>query len=155
MHSKIFSSPTTSVYLYSNTIASTDNLVKTAIKDFLPNYELNCKKPIEIHWNKSDTQEHTVIAVSSENVGIDIEYMKERPFYKISKRYFDGHEVTANKLFFYDTWTRKEAYTKWKKEKIAVNMKERIDKVLMHADKTEDMIPLQGLPDNVIGYLCT
>ena len=95
MHSKIFSSPTTSVYLYSNTIASTDNLVKTAIKDFLPNYELNCKKPIEIHWNKSDTQEHTVIAVSSENVGIDIEYMKERPFYKISKRYFDGHEVTA------------------------------------------------------------
>ena len=146
MHSKIFSSPTTNVYLHSNTIVSTDSLVKTAIRDFLPNYELDCKNPVTIHWNKSDTGSHTVIAVSSERIGVDIEYMKERPFYKISKRYFDSHEVTANKLFFYDTWTRKEAYTKWKRDKIALNMKSVIDR---------PMIPLDGLPDNVVGYICT
>ena len=77
--------------------------------------------------------------------------MKERPFYKISKRYFDSHEVTSNKLFFYDTWTRKEAYTKWKKEKIAVNMKGCVKRDAWG----RDMIPLEGLPDNVIGYICT
>ena len=150
MHSKIFSSPTTNVYLHSNTIVSTDSLVKTAIKDFLPNYDLDCKNPVTIHWNKSDTGSHTVIAVSSERIGVDIETMKERPFYKISKRYFDSHEVTANKLFFYDTWTRKEAYTKWKKEKIAVNMKGCVKREAWG----RDMIPLEGLPDNVIGYIC-
>ena len=88
MPSKIFSNKTTSVYLYSNTIASTDNLVKTAIKDFLPNYTLNCKKPVQIYWNKSDTDSHTVVAVSTKNVGVDIEYMKERPFEKITKRFW-------------------------------------------------------------------
>ena len=84
MHSKIFSSPTTSVYLYTNTIVSTDSLVKTAIRDFLPNYELDCKRPVEIYWNKSDTDSHTVIAVSTKRIGVDIEYKKERPFEKIS-----------------------------------------------------------------------
>ena len=95
MHSKIFSSPTTNVYLHSNTIVSTDSLVKTAIKDFLPNYELDCKNPVTIHWNKSDTGSHTVIAVSSERIGDDNGYMKERPFYKISKRYFDSHQAVS------------------------------------------------------------
>ena len=155
MPSKYFSNKTTSVYLYSNTIASTDNLVKTAIKDFLPNYTLNCKKPVQIYWNKSDTDSHTVVAVSTKNVGVDIEYMKERPFEKITKRYFDIHEVTDNKETFYSLWCQKEAYTKWKKEKIAVNMQERIDKVLMYADKIEDMVRLDCLPDNVVGYVCT
>ena len=146
MHSKIFSSPTTNVYLHSNTIVSTDSLVKTAIKDFLPNYELDCKNPITIHWNKSDTGSHTVVAVSTERIGVDIEYKKERPFEKISQRYFDTSEVTGDREVFYDTWTKKEAYTKWKRDKIALNMKSVIDR---------PMIPLDGLPDNVVGYICT
>ena len=146
MPSKIFSNKTTSVYLYSNTIASTDNLVKTAIKDFLPTYELNCKRPVEIYWNKSDTDSHTVVAVSTKRIGVDIEYKKERPFEKISQRYFDTSEVTGDREVFYDTWTKKEAYTKWKRDKIALNMKSIIDR---------PMIPLDGLPDNVVGYICT
>ena len=146
MHSKIFSSPTTNVYLHSNTIVSTDSLVKTAIKDFLPNYDLDCKNPVTIHWNKSDTGSHTVIAVSTERIGVDIEYKKERPFEKISQRYFDTSEVTGDREVFYDTWTKKEAYTKWKRDKIALNMKSVIDR---------PMIPLDGLPDNVVGYICT
>ena len=146
MPSKIFSNQTTSVYLYSNTIASTDNLVKTAIKDFLPNYTLNCKKPVQIYWNKSDTESHTVVAVSTKRIGVDIEYKKERPFEKISQRYFDTSEVTGDREVFYDTWTKKEAYTKWKRDKIALNMKSVIDR---------PMIPLDGLPDNVVGYICT
>jgi phosphopantetheinyl transferase len=107
---------------------------------------LDCKRPVEIYWNKSDTDSHTVIAVSTKRIGVDIEYKKERPFEKISQRYFETSEVTGNKEIFYDTWTRKEAYTKWKRDKIANNLRGTIDR---------PMIPLEGLPDNVVGYLCT
>ena len=103
-----------------------------------------------VYWNKSDTGDLTVYAVSKEPVGVDIEYKKERPFEKISRRYFHTHEVTNNKEVFYDLWCQKEAYTKWKKGKIAENMKANIDR---------PMIPLNFKHhldhDNVVGYLCT
>jgi len=87
-----------------------------------------------------------VVACSSERIGVDIEYMKKRPFEKISRRYFHEHEVTDDMEIFFDLWCQKEAYTKWKKERIAENMRVKIDRTL---------IPLENLPDNVVGYLCT
>ena len=108
-----------------------------------------------MYWNKSDTNHCTVVAVGFKELGVDIEYMRYRRFEDISRRYFHKDEITDNMNVFYDLWTQKEAYTKWKKEKIAVNMQERIDKVLMYADKIEDMVRLDGLPDNVVGYVCT
>ena len=101
-----------------------------------------------VHWNKSDTGDVTVYAVSKEPVGVDIEYKKERPFEKISRRYFHEHEVTDDMEIFFDLWCQKEAYTKWKKKKIAENMRVKIPKYL-------SLIPLENLPDNVVGYLCT
>jgi len=89
-----------------------------------------------------------VVACSRERVGVDIEYMRERPFEKISRRYFDPTEVTDDMEIFFDIWCQKEAYTKWKKEKIAENMRVKIPKYL-------SLIPLENLPDNVVGYLCT
>ena len=118
-------------------------VVKYALLDFLSEYTLNYKKPVEIHWSKSDTGSHAVVACSTRRIGVDIELMKPRRYEAISKRYFS--EVTDDKETFYNLWCQKEAYTKWKKDKIAHNLKADIDRRL---------IPLEGLPNDVVGYIC-
>ena len=118
-------------------------VVKYALLDFLSEYTLNYRKPVEIHWSKSDTGGHAVVACSTRRIGVDIEQMKPRRYEAISKRYFS--EVTDDKETFYNLWCQKEAYTKWKKDKIAHNLKADIDRRL---------IPLEGLPNDVVGYIC-
>jgi len=118
-------------------------VVKYALLDFLSEYTLNYRKPVEIHWSKSDTGNYTVVACSTRRIGVDIEQMKPRRYEAISKRYFS--EVTDDKETFYNLWCQKEAYTKWKKDKIAHNLKADIDRRL---------IPLEGLPNDVVGYIC-
>ncbi len=156
----IHSDKNAQVYLFENTDEPnhpSDGMVKAALRDYLSRVALDWKEPITLHWNKSDTSTYAVVAVSSKEVGVDIEYMKDRPFEKISRRYFHTFEITDDKEIFYDLWTRKEAWTKKKKGKIAENMKEfmytptasrRIEKY--HGQ----FIPLMNLPDNVVGYLC-
>ena len=118
-------------------------VVKYALLEFLSEYTLNYRKPVEIHWSKSDTGGHAVVACSTRRIGVDIEQMKPRRYEAISKRYFG--EVTDDKETFYNLWCQKEAYTKWKKDKIAHNLKADIDRCL---------IPLEGLPNDVVGYIC-
>ena len=118
-------------------------VVKYALLEYISEYSLNCKKPVEIHWSKSDTGSHTVVACSTRRIGVDIETMKPRRYGAISRRYF--REVTDDKETFYNLWCQKEAYTKWKKGKIAHNLKADIDRRL---------IPLEGLPNDVVGYIC-
>ena len=118
-------------------------VVKYALLEFLSEYTLNYRKPVEIHWSKSDTGGHAVVACSTRRIGVDIEQMKPRRYEAISKRYFG--EVTDDKETFYHLWCQKEAYTKWKKDKIAHNLKADIDRRL---------IPLEGLPNDVVGYIC-
>ena len=118
-------------------------VVKYALLDFLSEYTLNYRKPVEIHWSKSDTGSHAVVACSTRRIGVDIELMKPRRYEAISRRYFS--EVTDDKETFYNLWCQKEAYTKWKKDKIAHNLKADIDRRL---------IPLEGLPNDVVGYIC-
>ena len=118
-------------------------VVKYALLEFLSEYTLNYRKPVEIHWSKSDTGSHAVVACSTRRIGVDIELMKPRRYEAISKRYFS--EVTDDKETFYNLWCQKEAYTKWKKDKIAHNLKADIDRRL---------IPLEGLPNDVVGYIC-
>ena len=118
-------------------------VVKYALLDFLSEYTLNYKKPVEIHWSKSDTGGHAVVACSTRRIGVDIEQMKPRRYEAISQRYFN--EVTDDKETFYNLCCQKEAYTKWKKDKIAHNLKADIDRRL---------IPLEGLPNDVVGYIC-
>ena len=118
-------------------------VVKYALLDFLSEYTLNYRKPVEIHWSKSDTSGHAVVACSTRRIGVDIEQMKPRRYEAISRRYFN--EVTDDKETFYNLWCQKEAYTKWKKDKIAHNLKADIDRRL---------IPLEGLPNDVVGYIC-
>lgn len=118
-------------------------VVKYALIEYISDYTLNYKKPVEIHWSKSDTGNHAVVACSTRRIGVDIELMKPRRFEAISRRYF--REVTDDKETFYNLWCQKEAFTKWKKDKIAHNMKVDIDRCL---------IPLEGLPNDVVGYIC-
>ena len=120
--------------------------MKYALLDFLSEYTLNYRKPVDIHWSKSDTGNYTVVACSTRRIGVDIEQMKPRRYEAISLRYF--REVTDDKETFYNLWCQKEAYTKWKKKKIAENMRVKIPKYL-------SLIPLEILPENVVGYLCT
>ena len=124
------------------TVYKTD-VVKYALLDFLSEYTVDYRKPVEIHWSKSDTGSHAVVACSTRRIGVDIELMKPRRYGAISRRYFN--EVTDDKETFYNLWCQKEAYTKWKKDKIAHNLKADIDRCL---------IPLEGLPNDVVGYIC-
>ena len=139
------------------TVYFTDD-VRASLRDYLDTYTLDCKKPVTLHWNKSDTHTYSVVAVSSKQVGIDIEYMKERPFEKISRRYFHHMEVTKDKEWFYRLWTCKEACTKYKKERIADNVGEfmftpnKWRRVVKHYDRLTE---IPNLPDDVIGYIYT
>ncbi len=159
MPPRIFTTEDTHVYLFSNINEPnhpSGGLVRFAMREFLCSRELDCTKPITMHWNKSDSHIFSVVAVSTRQIGIDIEYMKDRPFGKISKRYFHQFEQTDDKEIFYDLWTMKEAYTKHKKGKISENMREfmytptkgrRIEK---HQDR---LTPLTDLPPNCVGYI--
>ena len=146
----IFQDPETTVYLFENIDEpnhSSKAMTRAALREFIARQPVeSCKEPITVHWNKSDTSTYCVIACSRVNVGVDIEYMRKRDFQKISTRYFDPIEITDDMEIFYDIWCQKEAYTKWKKEKLAENIRVVVDK---------PMIPLENLPDNVVGYLCT
>ena len=140
----------TIVFLFTNIDEPNHNgqaMTRAALREFIARQPVDsCVEPINVHWNKSDTHTYCVVACSRERVGVDIEYMRERPFEKISRRYFDPTEVTDDMEIFFDIWCQKEAYTKWKKEKIADNMRGVV---------TRPMIPLKNLPDNVVLYLCT
>ena len=145
----IFQNEETSVYLFTNIDEPNHNskaMIRAALREYITRQPLDsCIEPITVHWNKSDSHTYCVIACSQKRVGIDIEYMRERSYEKLSKRWFDPIEVTDDMEIFYDIWCQKEAYTKWKKERLAKNIRKVVDK---------PMTPLKDLPDNVVGYLC-
>ena len=145
----IFEDKETSVYLFTNIDEpnhSSKAMIRAALREYITRQPLDsCIEPITVHWNKSDSHTYCVIACSQKRVGIDIEYMRERSYEKLSKRWFDPIEVTDDMEIFYDIWCQKEAYTKWKKERLAKNIRKVVDK---------PMTPLSDLPDNVVGYLC-
>tara|TARA_Y100000589_G_scaffold179895_1_gene170303 strand:+ start:54 stop:506 length:453 start_codon:yes stop_codon:yes gene_type:complete len=145
----IFENEETSVYLFTNIDEpnhSSKAMIRAALREYITRQPLDsCIEPITVHWNKSDSHTYCVIACSQKRVGVDIEYMRERSYEKLSKRWFDPIEVTDDMEIFYDIWCQKEAYTKWKKERLAKNIRKVVDK---------PMTPLKDLPDNVVGYLC-
>ena len=144
----IFEDKETSVYLFTNIDEPNHSgkaMIRAALREYITRRPLDCREPITAHWNKSDSHTYCVIACSQKPVGIDIEYMRERSYEKLSKRWFDPIEVTDDMEIFYDIWCQKEAYTKWKKERLADNIRQVVSK---------PMIPLKDLPNNCVGYLC-
>lgn len=72
-----------------------------------------------LYFNISHSGNWVVLAVSDQEIGIDVEKIRE-PHYRIAKRYFSAGEVkTLNTLegsekmsYFFDLWTLKESYLK-------------------------------------------
>ncbi|MDR3000685.1 MAG: 4'-phosphopantetheinyl transferase superfamily protein [Fibromonadaceae bacterium] len=65
------------------------------------------------HVNWSHSKGECVLAYSKEcEVGIDLEFYRERNFEAISKRFFAESEATSEAKNFYHLWTKKEAYYK-------------------------------------------
>jgi len=63
--------------------------------------------------NWSNSKGECVLAYSKEcDVGIDLEFYKERNFEAISKRFFARNEIVNKAEMFYPLWTKKEAYYK-------------------------------------------
>lgn len=71
----------------------------------------------EFHFNISHTRNAIAIGISGNPIGVDIEKIKCADL-KIAKRFFCSNEleyILTNKedSFFYEIWTKKEAYIKW------------------------------------------
>jgi len=64
-----------------------------------------------VNWSNSKGE--CVLAYSKEyDVGIDLEFYRNRNFAAISKRFFAGSEICDKAEIFYPLWTKKEAYYK-------------------------------------------
>ena len=139
--SEIFLGEKFLVYLFESPQISHSKIVRACIADFLEG-KLNCKKPAIVHWNKSDSADFVAVAVASMPIGIDIEVMRERPFEKISRRFFHPSEITSDKEKFYETWTAKEASVKRDKLSIAKNLAKPLEGTIIN---------LKGIPPNLKG----
>lgn len=96
---------------------------KQNVKEIILDYDFN-KKPYlashpELHFNISHSENYAVIAISTQKVGIDIEYISEEfCFDAILPDIFEYKEISAiqnavnKKEAFYTLWTRKEAFVK-------------------------------------------
>lgn len=70
------------------------------------------------HFSVSDSGPLWVCAVSDQEVGIDIEEVKDKDYTDLAKRFFTEEEAEFVRLWgkdgFFLVWTRKEAYGKFK-----------------------------------------
>lgn len=74
-----------------------------------------CLKDERVHFSLSHSSDIVLCAFSSSPVGADVEFMLDRDFKKLSKRYslpFEGN----NKQAFYKFWTEYEAEIKLQSE---------------------------------------
>jgi len=101
----IYSDNVSNVYLFDRIDEPnhpSQGMIKAALRDFLCRVPLSCKEPIRMYWNKSDTSTYAVVAVSFKEIGVDIEYMRDRRFEDISIRYFHEYDIKDDKEIFYD-----------------------------------------------------
>lgn len=141
---EIFLGKKFTVYLFDSPQKSHEKIIRACIADYLEG-KLDCRLPAHVYWSKSDSADYVAVAVSSRRIGLDIEVMRDRPFEKISRRFFELNKVTSNKEEFYNTWVAKEAWVKWKHEGIATNLAKPIDR---------DIIYLNDMPPNLKGAIC-
>jgi 4'-phosphopantetheinyl transferase len=96
---------------------------KLPVKSILLNYHFNKKPYLASHpglnFNISHSEDFAVIAISSDKVGVDIEYISEDfDFTNLLPDIFVDHEILAiknadnKKHAFFTSWTRKEAFVK-------------------------------------------
>ena len=116
-----------------------------------------------------------VVALSQNNIGVDIEFMKPRAqAQKISKKYFSKAEPHESLTDFYYSWTAREAYIKAKAQNIFKltnihvnstnqvwhigeknNLDYRVDFMLWAEDKYLIAVCRESSQDKKISYLNT
>ncbi|MDR1327287.1 MAG: hypothetical protein LBJ74_02640 [Heliobacteriaceae bacterium] len=97
--------------------------IKTAREIFgleNPEIEVVNKKPrfvnSDLHFSISHSEKLVAVCFDSEPTGFDIEFMKERDFEKLAKRY----NIPAEKEAFYRFWTAHEAKIKLQAKPLAI-----------------------------------
>jgi len=104
----------------------------------------NGKPLIEgINFNISHSHNLVAVAISSHEVGIDLELVEEKDNEKIAKKIMNEEEYQKylkNKEYFYKVWTKKEAYLKRKGLALdfALNKDYKIDDVVSYYIQDED-----------------
>ena len=104
----------------------------------------NGKPLIEgINFNISHSHNLVAVAISSHEVGIDLELIEDKDNSKIAKKIMNEEEYQKylkNKEYFYKVWTKKEAYLKRKGLALdfALNKDYKIDDVVSYYIQDED-----------------
>jgi 4'-phosphopantetheinyl transferase len=104
----------------------------------------NGKPLIEgINFNISHSHNLVAVAISSHEVGIDLELIEDKDNSKIAKKIMNEEEYQKylkNKEYFYKVWTKKEAYLKRKglSLEFALNKDQRIEDVASYYIQDED-----------------
>lgn len=136
-------------YKFGFTKEGSHDLLKKAVQDLygIPENELEVSimdrgKPFftfhpEVHFSISHTNDLWVCAISSDQIGCDVQYHKTagrrdaETLYKIAQRYFSPEEALAvqkaenTEKVFYGIWSRKEASVKLTGEGISKGFKKQ------------------------------
>ncbi len=81
-------------------------------------------RDLPIKFSVSHCKSRVVVAVSEREIGVDIQHISPRRA-DITKRFFTEEEaeyVGSDTARFYEIWTKKEAYSKWKGTPLAENL---------------------------------
>ena len=117
---------------------------KINVSNLKVEFNENGKPLIEgINFNISHSHNLVAVAISSHEVGIDLELVEEKDNEKIAKKIMNEEEYQKylkNKEYFYKVWTKKEAYLKRKGLALdfALNKDYKIDDVVSYYIQDED-----------------
>ena len=117
---------------------------KLNVSDLKVVFNENGKPLIEgINFNISHSHNLVAVAISSHEVGIDLELVEEKNNERIAKKIMNEEEYQKylkNKEYFYKVWTKKEAYLKRKglSLEFALNKDQRIEDVASYYIQDED-----------------
>ncbi|MBR2614035.1 MAG: hypothetical protein IKC71_00360 [Clostridia bacterium] len=108
-----------------------------------------------IAFNISHSQNIVAIVISNENVGIDVEVIKDKKFSNINKNVF-GNEILKKEDFF-ALWTKAESFVKYKASSILTSLKNiRIDgQKIYYNDNLEDVIITTKKVDDFFISVCS
>ena len=117
---------------------------KINVSNLKVEFNENGKPLIEgINFNISHSHNLVAVAISSHEVGIDLELVEEKDNEKIAKKIMNEEEYQKylkNKEYFYKVWTKKEAYLKRKGLALdfALNKDQKIEDVVSYYIQDED-----------------
>ena len=74
-----------------------------------------------IKFNVSHTSDLVVLAVGSDELGVDVEQIREKDFTKASAKYFGNQPKTVEE--FFTLWTKAESFVKYMASSVLLSLK--------------------------------